>query len=277
MQVYPLDAALPEGEPIRLKCGKAIQYPGVLQDTLAQVASAAAYDHHPLSHTRQCSDGKAVRRRDVAGDLFRHVHHPAGFVGLATMRHGCEVRRVGLDQQALERHPLCHLLELLCTAKGDDTGEGDIKTQRQRAFGDSHNAEAAASSLPAADRLGHHFRIVGKLGQEDDVGATGQTGVLIAERGLVIDAVISDFVSGAAEWLSPANEPGHWDLIEGQGSLFHPSYAAVTLGLIHGSQPDALVLCHETGRRHIGNGDLESGRQQDRALAGAHAQSDGRD
>jgi uncharacterized NAD-dependent epimerase/dehydratase family protein len=86
-----------------------------------------------------------------------------------------------------------------------------------------------------------------------DYRATGQTGVLIAERGLAIDAVVSDFVSGAAEWLSPANEPAHWDLIEGQGSLFHPSYAAVTLGLIHGSQPDALVLCHEPGRLHIGN------------------------
>jgi uncharacterized NAD-dependent epimerase/dehydratase family protein len=86
-----------------------------------------------------------------------------------------------------------------------------------------------------------------------DYRATGQTGVLIAERGVAIDAVISDFVAGAAEWLSPANAPDHWDLVEGQGSLFHPSYAAVTLGLIHGSQPDALVLCHESGRAHIGN------------------------
>lgn len=86
-----------------------------------------------------------------------------------------------------------------------------------------------------------------------DYRATGQTGVLIAERGVAIDAVVSDFVAGAAEWLSPANAPDHWDLVEGQGSLFHPSYAAVTLGLIHGSQPDALVLCHEAGRAHIGN------------------------
>jgi uncharacterized NAD-dependent epimerase/dehydratase family protein len=86
-----------------------------------------------------------------------------------------------------------------------------------------------------------------------DYRATGQTGVLIAERGVAIDAVVSDFVAGAAEWLSPANAPEHWDLVEGQGSLFHPSYAAVTLGLVHGSQPDALVLCHEAGRVHIGN------------------------
>jgi uncharacterized NAD-dependent epimerase/dehydratase family protein len=90
-------------------------------------------------------------------------------------------------------------------------------------------------------------------GVDAEFRATGQTGVLIAERGVAIDAVVADFVSGAAEWLSPDNAPDHWDLVEGQGSLFHPSYAAVTLGLIHGSQPDALVVCHELGRQHIGN------------------------
>jgi len=81
--------------------------------------------------------------------------------------------------------------------------------------------------------------------------ATGQTGILIAGTGIAIDAVVADFVSGAAEVLSPDNDPGHWDVIEGQGSLYHPAYAAVTLGLLHGSQPDAIVLCHEPGRTHI--------------------------
>ena len=90
-------------------------------------------------------------------------------------------------------------------------------------------------------------------GMAADYRATGQTGILIAERGVAIDAVVADFVSGAAEWLSPSNDADHWDVIEGQGSLFHPSYAAVTLGLIHGSQPDAIVLCHELGRTHISN------------------------
>jgi uncharacterized NAD-dependent epimerase/dehydratase family protein len=81
--------------------------------------------------------------------------------------------------------------------------------------------------------------------------ATGQTGILIAGGGIPMDAVISDFLAGAAERLSPDNEPDHWDVIEGQGSLFHPAYAAVTLGLVHGSQPDALVLCHDAGRAAI--------------------------
>lgn len=86
-------------------------------------------------------------------------------------------------------------------------------------------------------------------GLDADFRATGQTGVLIAGRGVAIDAVVADFIAGAAEWLSPANTPDHWDVVEGQGSLFHPSFAGVTLGLLHGSQPDAFVVCHEPTRR----------------------------
>lgn len=78
--------------------------------------------------------------------------------------------------------------------------------------------------------------------------ASGQTGILIAGAGIPIDAVVSDFVAGAAELLSPDASVDHWDVIEGQGSLFHPAYAGVSLGLLHGSQPDAIVVCHEPGR-----------------------------
>jgi uncharacterized NAD-dependent epimerase/dehydratase family protein len=81
--------------------------------------------------------------------------------------------------------------------------------------------------------------------------ATGQTGIMISGAGVAIDAVIADFVAGAAEWLSPANDAAHWDIIEGQGSLLHPGYAGVSLGLLHGSQPDAMVLCHDPRRTHI--------------------------
>lgn len=91
------------------------------------------------------------------------------------------------------------------------------------------------------------------LGQgiDADFRATGQTGIMIAGAGIAVDAVIADFIAGAAECISPAAAPDHWDLIEGQGSLFHPAYAGVTLGLLHGSQPDALILCHDPSRTHI--------------------------
>ncbi|MCB2114516.1 MAG: DUF1611 domain-containing protein [Parvularculaceae bacterium] len=81
-----------------------------------------------------------------------------------------------------------------------------------------------------------------------DFRATGQTGIMIAGSGVPIDSVVSDFVSGAAEMLSPSAPDEHWDVIEGQGSLSHPSFAGVSLGLLHGSQPDALVLCHDPSR-----------------------------
>ena len=81
--------------------------------------------------------------------------------------------------------------------------------------------------------------------------ASGQTGIMIAGAGIPIDAVVSDFIAGAAELLSPDAAPAHIDIVEGQGSLFHPSYAAVTLGLLHGSQPDAFVVCHDPTRTHV--------------------------
>lgn len=81
--------------------------------------------------------------------------------------------------------------------------------------------------------------------------ATGQTGILIAGTGVSVDAVVSDFVAGAVEWLCPENDPDHWDVVEGQASVLHPSYAGVTLALVHGSQPDALVMCHEPSRPHM--------------------------
>lgn len=84
-----------------------------------------------------------------------------------------------------------------------------------------------------------------------DFRATGQTGILIAGDGVPVDAVVADFISGAIERLAPARHDGGWDLIEGQGSLFHPSFAGVSLGLLHGAQPEALVLCDEPGRAHM--------------------------
>ncbi|MBB4630949.1 DUF1611 domain-containing protein [Sphingosinicella soli] len=88
-------------------------------------------------------------------------------------------------------------------------------------------------------------------GVDVDFRATGQTGIMIAGGGIPMDAVVSDFEAGAAEVLSPDAAPDHWDVVEGQGSLFHPAYAAVSLGLLHGSQPDVIVVCHQPGRTEI--------------------------
>lgn len=94
-------------------------------------------------------------------------------------------------------------------------------------------------------------RAFGQRGIDSDFRASGQTGIMIAGGGIAMDAVVSDFEAGAAELLSPDAPAGHWDIIEGQGALTHPAYAAVSLGLLHGSQPDVFVVCHEPGRTEM--------------------------
>ena len=112
------------------------------------------------------------------------------------------------------------------------------------ALGKKYTALALARAF-SAKGIGNDFR------------ATGQTGILIAGQGMPIDAVVSDFAAGAAEILSPDAADEHWDVIEGQGSLFHPAYAGVSLALLHGSQPDVVVICHEPGRdRMLGHADF---------------------
>src|SRR6185295_724407 len=85
-------------------------------------------------------------------------------------------------------------------------------------------------------------------GVDADFRATGQTGIMIAGSGIALDAVVADFAAGAAELLSPDADPAHWDVIEGQGSLFHPSYSGVSMALLHGSQPDVIIACHDASR-----------------------------
>lgn len=93
------------------------------------------------------------------------------------------------------------------------------------------------------------FQGLADKGVDATFRATGQTGIMIAGSGLCIDAVVADFMAGAAEDLSPDAPPDHWDVIEGQGSLHHPAFAGVSLGLLHGSQPDVLVVCHDASRK----------------------------
>ena len=88
-------------------------------------------------------------------------------------------------------------------------------------------------------------------GRASSFRATGQTGILITGDGVPLDAVVADFMAGAVEYVTPENDADHWDMIEGQGSLFHASYSGVTMALIHGGAPDALILCHEPTRKHM--------------------------
>jgi uncharacterized NAD-dependent epimerase/dehydratase family protein len=102
------------------------------------------------------------------------------------------------------------------------------------------------------------LRAFEKRGLAVDFRATGQTGIMISGQGIPMDAVVADFAAGAAEMLSPDQDLEHWDVIEGQGSLFHPAYAGVSLALLHGSQPDVIVVCHQPGRTHVmGHEDYE--------------------
>ncbi|MCB1365645.1 MAG: DUF1611 domain-containing protein [Rhodobacteraceae bacterium] len=90
-----------------------------------------------------------------------------------------------------------------------------------------------------------------RRGLKSTFRSTGQTGILITGDGVPLDAVIADFMAGSVEWLTPDNDDDHWDIIEGQGSIFHVSYSGVTMALIHGGQPDALILSHEPTREHM--------------------------
>jgi uncharacterized NAD-dependent epimerase/dehydratase family protein len=93
---------------------------------------------------------------------------------------------------------------------------------------------------------------VRKLGHRVSFAATGQTGILIEGRGIAVDAVVADFIAGAAERLTiEASENADIVLVEGQGSLIHPAYSGVTLGLIHGSLPHAMVLCGQPSRKTV--------------------------
>lgn len=126
-----------------------------------------------------------------------------------------------------------------------DTGKGTKRSGRRLLM---VGTDCSVGKKYAALCLDRDMRAAGL---SSEFCATGQTGILIAGRGVALDAVVADFISGAAEWLTPDADPDHWYVVEGQGSLFHPSFAGVTLGLLHGSQPDAFVVCHEPTRTNM--------------------------
>src|SRR6056297_373719 len=151
--------------------------------------------------------------------------------------------------------------------------EGDLVAAAQTHGGTLHDVRVPTVGYPIANgrkRSGKRCLAVGtdcsvgkmytamameaemkERGMKATFRATGQTGILITGHGVPLDAVIADFMAGSVEYLSPDNDPDHWDMIEGQGSLFHVSYSGVTMALIHGGQPDALILSHEPTRDHM--------------------------
>lgn len=151
--------------------------------------------------------------------------------------------------------------------------EGDLVAAAQTHGGTLHDVRVPTVGYPIANgkpRSGKRVLAVGtdcsvgkmytalaldeamrKRGMKSTFRATGQTGILITGHGVPLDAVIADFMAGSIEYLTPDNDPDHWDIIEGQGSLYHVSYSGVTLALIHGGQPDALILSHEPSRAHM--------------------------
>ncbi len=136
-------------------------------------------------------------------------------------------------------HDVRHTEQRFATGKGTKrTGKRLLTVGTDCSVGKKYTALALEKGMREA-------------GMDADFCPTGQTGIFIAGRGVAIDAVVADFISGAVEWLAPEAAPDHWDVVEGQGSLFHPSFAGVSLGLLHGAQPDAFVICHEPTRRKM--------------------------
>jgi len=110
-------------------------------------------------------------------------------------------------------------------------------------------SDAAVGKMTASLEIVAALR---RAGERVEFVATGQTGIAIAGGGIAVDAVVADFIAGAAELMvCDAAERADWVVVEGQGSLTHPGFSGVTLGLLHGSAPDVMVLCHEWMRQSV--------------------------
>jgi len=171
---------------------------------------------------------EAIRRKiDIVSGLHDFLTDDAGYVELAKSSgsHLIDVRRNDYKETAM-RH-LFRKGNVRIHAVGNDCSIGKMVASLEVQMG-----------LTA---LGHDAKFL----------ATGQTGIMISGEGVPIDCVVSDFVNGAAEELVVENEAHDFLLVEGQGSISHPAYSAVTLGLLHGCAPDGLIFCYEAGRTQV--------------------------
>ncbi|MBO9713319.1 N-acetyltransferase DgcN [Sphingomonas sp.] len=194
-----------------------------------------------------------------ARTMILGVANAGGLMGAEAIAHVIEALRAGLDVASGLHDRLNGCAEIVAVAREEGRRLFDVREPpRDLAVGNGRRREGLRLLTVGTDcSVGKMYttlaleRELRARGVDADFRATGQTGILIAQSGIAIDAVVADFISGATEAISPARRDGGWDLIEGQGSLYHPSYAGVSLGLLHGAQPDAIVLCHEIGREHI--------------------------
>ncbi|WP_374596537.1 DUF1611 domain-containing protein [Sphingosinicella sp.] len=170
-----------------------------------------------------------------------------------------EALHVGLDIVSGLHTPLTQIADIADVAASHGRGLYDVRhAPYERRVGTGSRRTGRRLLTVGTDcALGKKYtalaitRAMRAEGWPADFRATGQTGIMISGSGIAVDSVVADFISGVAEALSPDAPANHWDVIEGQGSLFHPAYAGVTLGLLHGSQPDAMVLCHDPHRKYI--------------------------
>ncbi len=191
--------------------------------------------------------------------LIIGIANDGGFIAPNWVAAIVEALRAGLDVASGLHEPLAGVPEIAAAARQADRKLIEVREPSQAFLPGTGRKRSGRRVLTVGTdcAVGKKYtalaieREMRARGIDADFRATGQTGIFISGRGVAVDSVVSDFVSGAAEWLSPAAAPAHWDVIEGQGSLFHPAYAGVTLGLIHGSQPDAMVLCHDLARTGI--------------------------
>ena len=197
--------------------------------------------------------------RKGAATLVIGVVNSGGFIPENWIKSLCEALEVGLDiasgmhtklaeipevRRAAEKHGR-RLIDVRYPEARYQTGTGRARTgKRLLTVGTDCSVGKMFTSLAITKELK-------KRGQKADFRATGQTGIMIAGSGCPVDAVVADFIAGAAEALSPDNSADHWDVLEGQGSLHHPAFAGVSLGLLHGAQADALVLCHKPTRTEM--------------------------
>ena len=203
----------------------------------------------------------AAAKRLGARTLVIGVVNPGGVVPAAWRPHLVDALAAGLDIASGMHTRLAELPEVASAAQRLGRRLIDVR-QPNTVFATATGRERSGKRLLTVGTdcsVGKKYaalaieRELKRRGVSADYRATGQTGILIGGAGIAIDAVVSDFAAGAAEALSPDNEAEHWDVVEGQGSLFHPSFGGVSLALLHGTQPDAVVVCHEPTRTTMRN------------------------